>query len=551
MVSLISRKKKGKYKYYYLVISKRVNGKPRIVWQKYLGTAERLKQTLENTQIPDEVDTKEFGAIAALLSVNRQINFVDVINKHIPKRKQGLSVGDHILISLINRIIEPLSKNKLGDWYNTTILKQIYGVKADYLSSQGFWNNYNCFDDKKLEEIQNALLPTILEEAGDSIKDLFYDPTNFTTFIEEHENSKIAKFGHSKSGIKGLRQINLALLITKEHGIPLWHSTYAGNINDVTKFKEFIGSMTDKASVFLKKCKSITLIFDKGNNSKGNISNIGKNLRFYVLGSLKPSEYKELMQLPLAKFNYRYTNEKKEVTLAYSARMEVFGSMKTVVVTYNSKTAYNQRGRTKRALGKALTELRKLRSKLNTTRWSDRDKVLIRVHEIADKKYLRQLISYELVEEEGRIKLNFKLNKERYSEIKNAFGKNILFTDNDSLTTKEVIKAYRDKYLIEDKFRKLKNPHIISFTPPYCWTDKSIKVHAFTCVMALLFISLLKKRVYEAGLNLSDEEIIWNLKQMKQVIIKMPYQREFTKTTKMHNKIEKDLFRILDLAKYE
>jgi hypothetical protein len=147
MVSLISRKKKGKYKYYYLVISKRVNGKPRIVWQKYLGTAERLKQTLENTQIPDEVDTKEFGAIAALLSVNRQINFVDVINKHIPKRKQGLSVGDHILISLINRIIEPLSKNKLGDWYNTTILKQIYGVKTDYLSSQGFWNNYNCFDD--------------------------------------------------------------------------------------------------------------------------------------------------------------------------------------------------------------------------------------------------------------------------------------------------------------------------------------------------------------------------------------------------------------------
>jgi len=33
----IGPKKKGKNVYYYAYVSKRVNGNPRIVWQKYLG----------------------------------------------------------------------------------------------------------------------------------------------------------------------------------------------------------------------------------------------------------------------------------------------------------------------------------------------------------------------------------------------------------------------------------------------------------------------------------------------------------------------------------
>lgn len=41
MASLIKKKKRGKI-YYYLAECQRVNGKPRIVWQKYLGSAESI-----------------------------------------------------------------------------------------------------------------------------------------------------------------------------------------------------------------------------------------------------------------------------------------------------------------------------------------------------------------------------------------------------------------------------------------------------------------------------------------------------------------------------
>ena len=41
MATIIKKIKKGR-PYYYAVVSKRVDGKPRIVWQKYLGTVDSL-----------------------------------------------------------------------------------------------------------------------------------------------------------------------------------------------------------------------------------------------------------------------------------------------------------------------------------------------------------------------------------------------------------------------------------------------------------------------------------------------------------------------------
>ena len=63
--------------------------------------------------------------------------------------------------------------------------------------------------------------------------------------LHRHKDKKIMQFGHSKDGRK-LRQVNLSMLVTKKDGIPVWHHTYNGNINDVTEFKEFIKSLNEK-----------------------------------------------------------------------------------------------------------------------------------------------------------------------------------------------------------------------------------------------------------------------------------------------------------------
>jgi hypothetical protein len=66
-VASVVGKKRGDSTYYYLVESARVGGKPRIVSQEYLGTAEELAAAMRGggLGLPDRVQHKDFGVAAA------------------------------------------------------------------------------------------------------------------------------------------------------------------------------------------------------------------------------------------------------------------------------------------------------------------------------------------------------------------------------------------------------------------------------------------------------------------------------------------------------
>ena len=80
MAALIS-KKKGNKLYYYVVESARVEGKPRIVQQTYLGTADRLADLLKErtAPVPLSATTREFGRPGALWLAAQRSGVWDVL----------------------------------------------------------------------------------------------------------------------------------------------------------------------------------------------------------------------------------------------------------------------------------------------------------------------------------------------------------------------------------------------------------------------------------------------------------------------------------------
>jgi transposase len=95
-----------------------------------------------------------------------------------------------------------------------------------------------------------------------------FDPTNFFTYIHEHEKNTIAQRGHNKKKRNDLRQINMSLLVTRDDfNIPIMHETYEGNIPDVSHFKDAIVLMEQRFRAIGVELPGITLVFDKGNNS--------------------------------------------------------------------------------------------------------------------------------------------------------------------------------------------------------------------------------------------------------------------------------------------
>ena len=67
--------------------------------------------------------------------------------------------------------------------------------------------------------------------------------------------------------------------------------------------------------------------------------------------------------------------------------------------------------------------------------------------------------------------------------------------------------------------------------------------------MALLFLSTLRKKVNENGLKLSDEEIVSNLKGIRQGLLLMPKQKAVIPMIEKMDNTQKKLCDILELGK--
>ena len=77
MATIQSKKSKG-YKYWYIVESRRVNGKPRPVVLAYLGKADDLLKRLQGLY---QLKLKSYshGAVCALINVAAKLEIVDIL----------------------------------------------------------------------------------------------------------------------------------------------------------------------------------------------------------------------------------------------------------------------------------------------------------------------------------------------------------------------------------------------------------------------------------------------------------------------------------------
>ena len=408
--------------------------------------------------------------------------------------------------------------------------------------------------EEEIARIEEELSSRIIELYGLNTECLLYDITNFYTFIQEHEGNELPKRGNNKAKRFDLNQINLALLVTKEDGIPLMHHTYEGNRHDAKKFPEIIGKLADRFAMFSKNVDTVTLVFDKGNNSKKSIELLDETA-YHFVGSLKPYDYKHFMEIPVDKFQLvpvanGEESEKKDEIYAYRTQEEVLGGERTVVVTYERKL-YERNLRTfVRGIEKRKKEFEALESKIGRRRYRTKSAIEQKAKKI-QAKAPEGVFDVAVGEEEGQVTLKYAVNRTAYDEKQKSFGKTILFTDNLEWSTEQIIKVYRGKLEVERDFRRMKSPIMISLEPVYHWTDQKIRVHAFCCVLALLLLLLLKRKLHKAGVRLSLERILEELSEVQLSVIKFYDVKKRLCLLNDMNEEQKAMFDVLGLKRYQ
>src|SRR6266702_7657367 len=135
MASLV-KKKKGHRLYYYLVESARVDGKPRIVHQAYLGTAEKLAELVQqkSAPVPLSATLRDFGLPGALWLAAKQSGVWPLLESLWPAPRSGPGPAHYLLLAAIHRICDPGPKTEVSNWYEKTILASV-PCRALYLAS--------------------------------------------------------------------------------------------------------------------------------------------------------------------------------------------------------------------------------------------------------------------------------------------------------------------------------------------------------------------------------------------------------------------------------
>jgi len=142
-MATIQAKVTNGHKYWYIVESRRVNGKPRPVVLEYLGKPEDLLKRLHEG-IGENLSVKScsHGTVAALLDVANKVDVVNVINSHIQSQRDywpdkplrhGLTAGITLLLAAIGRVCMPTSKRGWWTWAKETSCEYLLRVNLSKL----------------------------------------------------------------------------------------------------------------------------------------------------------------------------------------------------------------------------------------------------------------------------------------------------------------------------------------------------------------------------------------------------------------------------------
>ena len=161
------------------------------------------------------------------------------IDRHRPKRRQGLTTGQYLAIAAINRAISPPSKRSLWDWFSQTALRRrLSSASQGTLSSQRFWDHMDAVKPEAATAIWNDLVKDVVDRERIDLSSICYDGTNFYTFLDTFNiRCGLAARGKNKQGRDDLRPVSYALFCAADGQLPVSYDVYEGNRNDSRQFR--------------------------------------------------------------------------------------------------------------------------------------------------------------------------------------------------------------------------------------------------------------------------------------------------------------------------
>jgi len=556
---IVGKKQDGKT-YYYLAESARVDGKPRIVSQRYLGSAEEIAARLSESG-PGEPDRSRhlaFGDVAAVWQMLRRLRVAETVDEVVGSRRAdaGAPAGTYIALAALNRVVDPCSKLAFSEWWQKTAGDRWLRLSPAALDHRRFWDAMDAIGEEDLAEIERRIVAGMVETFPIDLSGLVLDMTNFATWIDSgNERAPIAQRGHSKQKRSDLRICGLGLVVSRDGGVPLVSHAYPGNRPDVTQFGSMVRELVARFGALGvagadRESARLTLVYDAGQNSDDNYELLdGGPLSF--VGSLPPSDHPEL--LAIGSGRYRVVDEEAFPGLrAFETTKAVFGRTRRLVACHSDGLHEKQSRGFDQTLAKVHRQLGEVQARLARGRTRKaREKVEAEIAAILAPRWVSRVVTTTLTgEAPAEFRLSFSTDdKARAALETELFGKRILFSDKtpEQASTAQIVADYRSQEAVEGDFRQMKDPKVVSFSPMFHFTEHKIRVHVFYCVLGLMVAKLMVREAGKAGLHLSVRALLSSLSGIEETVLLYQGERGRPRARRMLTEQDATQRRLYDL----
>jgi len=549
----VGKKQKGKT-YYYLTESARVDGKPRIVSQQYLGSAEEIAQRLSESG-PGEPDRSRhlaFGDLAGVWGVLGRLGVAEIIDEVVGSRRSdaAASVGTYLALATLNRVVAPCSKLAFAEWWETTAGDRVVGqLSQGALDHRRFWDAMDMISPTQLIEIERRVTQRMVETYEVDVSGLALDMTNFATFIDSaNDRAPIAQRGKAKQKRNDLRLVGLGLVVSVDGGIPLVSHAYEGNRHDSSQFADVVGELVKRFGSVGQGEEGLTVVFDAGQNSADNLGLL-EGAPVHFIGSMPPSDHLDLMAVPKSRYKV-VDSERFEGLSAFESTKVVFGHQRRIVVTFSKTFFDKQAAGFEQTLAKARRQLGDVAARLARGGGrKSRPKVEAEIEGILGPRWLSRVISTTLVgNEPSELRLTWRTNARAKAALTDElFGKRVIFTDRHEWSITDVVAGYRSQSEAESDFRQMKDRRVVSFSPMFHWTDQKIRVHVFYCVLALLVARLMRRETERAGSPMSVRALLSSLAGIQETLLLYQGERGRPRARRMLTEMDATQERLCDL----
>ena len=415
----------------------------------------RLQAKRSGHESLEFLNSRSAGGCYLLKALWDRLNIGRCLAKAIDSRNFTAPIENALFAMVANRALAPSSKLAIEQW----AANEVYLGDEDALQVQHFYRAMD-FLLENADALQKEVFWSTASLLNLTVDLIFFDTTNTYFETDEPGPSALKAYGKSKHKRDDLPQVTIGLAVTRE-GIPVRCWVLPGNQHD--------SQCVDQVQKDLNSWNlgRVVWVMDRGMTSDENRRVLQRAGGQYIFGEKLSGNHlnEQALNHP---GRYKKLEDNLHIKEVYVGKGT---GRRRYVIALNPQQAEHDRICRQQILERLVCELETLNGKRKTKAQCN-----LLLHRSMGR-YVKELKSGKLKIDKAKIQQDEKLD-----------GKYLLSSSDESLSSEDIARGYKQLLEVESAFRTLKST--LCLRPVYHSKDDRIRSHVLLCWLALLLVRI-------------------------------------------------------------